>query len=145
MKSVFTPFCSIMNSHFCISLHSSRMYAFISQDLQNAPSSLEGTVKVWNLWSSLGPQTAVTVCWPLRRIKSHVVHLGEYLSSCCWRAEKRQAATSRWQFPSYKVLSTSISPYLMGFRMLSHLRDSRISATEQRKLTLYSINRFAEC
>lgn len=63
----------------------------------------------------LGLQTAVAVCWPLRRIKSHAVHLGEYLPSCCResRAEAScyvTAAVSFWKgsfhfnFPVYNRL-----------------------------------------
>lgn len=41
-----------------------------------------------------------SVCWPLRRIKWHAVHLGEYLSSYISRAEQKQHGRSQWQFPS---------------------------------------------
>lgn len=59
MMSVFTPFC-MMNSHHCITAQFTYIF-FISHDLHNAYSSLEGIVKVLNLWSSLGPQTTETV------------------------------------------------------------------------------------
>lgn len=93
VKLVITPFSITINAYLFISLHNSSRFGFI-QEWQR-PWSNFGI-------SSVGPQTAATVCWRLRRIKSHVVHLGEYLSSRNRIAEQRQAATSQQQFSFLK-------------------------------------------